>query len=385
MLKFEVRQELCTQCGLCARDCPVNIIDLQTGYPRIEADKEHTCIRCQHCLAICPTAALSILGRNPNQGRPVKGHLPDPEQMEILIKGRRSVRHYADENLDSSLIQRVLDVAWQAPTGVNMRQVRFSVIDDKDNLAVFRDAAYAGLEELIARGQLPEDKAFFAGGMTSDHNTSDIVDIYDASTGMWSTKNLSFPRAFLGGGGGNSNAATVCGKAYFVNGGKFDPTNSFWEERYSIIDIFDPSDGPNGTWTTEYLPYQNHRVNHTVVAIEYDTTLMIGGGGPCGNSVDIYKPNVCVPVPTRNLNLKSDYTIFPNPAREKLNINVSFKNKTSGHLALFDTSGHKVYQYGFNDDLFSHQIDLASFTPGVYLLEIRTDNERMVEKVMVLE
>lgn len=163
MLKFEIRQELCTRCGLCASDCPVNIIDLQTGYPRIEADKEQKCIRCQHCLAICPTAALSILGRNPNQGRLVQGHLPDPGQMEILIKGRRSVRQYADENLDPALIQRALDVAWQAPTGVNLRQVRFSVIDDKDNLAVFRNAAYAGLEELIAQGQLPEDKAFFAG------------------------------------------------------------------------------------------------------------------------------------------------------------------------------------------------------------------------------
>lgn len=163
MLKFVVRQEICTQCGLCAKDCPVNIIDLQTGYPRIGADKERTCIRCQHCLAICPTAAISILGKNPERSRSIKGNFPDPNQMEILIKGRRSIRHYQDENLDPALIKRMLDVAWQAPTGINMRQVQFSVIDDKKNLSVFRDEAYSGLEELIARGQLPEDKAFFAG------------------------------------------------------------------------------------------------------------------------------------------------------------------------------------------------------------------------------
>ncbi|MEN8687309.1 MAG: nitroreductase family protein [Desulfuromonadales bacterium] len=163
MLKFEVRQEICTQCGLCAKDCPVNIIDLRTGYPRIEAHKEGTCIKCQHCLAICPTAALSILGQRPEQGRSIKGRLPDPDRMEILIKGRRSVRQYRAENLDPALINRLLDVAWQAPTGVNLRQVRFSVIDDRQNLAVFRDEAYRGLAELIECGQLPEDKAFFAG------------------------------------------------------------------------------------------------------------------------------------------------------------------------------------------------------------------------------
>ncbi len=163
MLKFKVRREICIQCGLCVKDCPVNIIDLKTGYPRIGADKESNCIKCQHCLAICPTAALSILGKNPNLSRSIKGNFPDPNQMETLIKGRRSVRHYQDENLDPELIKRALDVAWQAPTGVNMRQVHFFVIDDKDNLAVLRDEAYRGLEELIARDQLPEDKAFFNG------------------------------------------------------------------------------------------------------------------------------------------------------------------------------------------------------------------------------
>ena len=163
MLKFKVRREICVQCGLCAKDCPVNIIDLKTGYPRIGADKESNCIKCQHCLAICPTAALSILGKSPNRSRSIKRDFPDPYQMETLIKGRRSVRHYQDENLDPELIKRALDVAWQAPTGVNMRQVHFFVIDDKDNLAVLRNEAYRGLEELIARGQLPEDKAFFTG------------------------------------------------------------------------------------------------------------------------------------------------------------------------------------------------------------------------------
>jgi nitroreductase len=83
--------------------------------------------------------------------------------METLIRGRRSVRHYLDENLDPALIRLALDVAWQAPTGINMRQVQFSVIDDKESLAVFRDETYRGLEELIARGQLPDEKAFFAG------------------------------------------------------------------------------------------------------------------------------------------------------------------------------------------------------------------------------
>lgn len=161
MLQFEITEAKCTKCAFCVRDCPARIIDMESGYPRIMAEKEASCLKCQHCLAICPTAALSILGRNPEQSRPLKNNLPDPDQLETLIKGRRSIRHYRDENLDPILLQRLFDVAWHAPTGVNMRQVQFSVIDDKEAMAKFREAVYSGLAKLVEAGQLPEERAMF--------------------------------------------------------------------------------------------------------------------------------------------------------------------------------------------------------------------------------
>lgn len=162
MLQFAIDSEKCTKCELCAKDCPVSVIDMDSGYPKISAEKEAACVQCQHCLAICPTAALSILGRQPEESKPLKGGFPGPDQLETLIKGRRSVRQYRDENLDSELLQRLLDVAWQAPTGINMRKVRFSVIDDKEKLAMFREETYQSLDALIAEGKLPEERAFFA-------------------------------------------------------------------------------------------------------------------------------------------------------------------------------------------------------------------------------
>ncbi len=162
MLQFEIAKDKCTRCGLCAKDCVVNIIDLDSGYPQIPAEKEMFCLKCQHCLAVCPTEALSILGKKPEQSRELKENFPDPTQLEMLIKGRRSIRHYEDENLEPELMQRLLDVAWQAPTGVNARQVQFSVIDDKEALAKFREATYAGLSRLIEAGELPDEQAMFA-------------------------------------------------------------------------------------------------------------------------------------------------------------------------------------------------------------------------------
>ena len=144
MLQFKVDEEKCTRCGICAKDCPVNVIDMVAGSPVIPAEKERHCIKCQHCLAVCPTGAISILGVDPAQSQPLSLHsFPEPDHLETLIKGRRSIRFYRDENLDPKLMQRLLDVAWHAPTGINARQVLFTVIDDKDTLAAFFKKARA--------------------------------------------------------------------------------------------------------------------------------------------------------------------------------------------------------------------------------------------------
>src|SRR5512138_2781635 len=127
MLEFNVDAQKCTKCGQCVADCPPRIIAMADGYPAIAPENEASCYRCQHCLAICPTGAVSILGLKPEASRPLAGNFPDPDRLEMLIKGRRSVRHYRDENLDPELLQHLLEVAWYAPTGVNSRQVRFTV------------------------------------------------------------------------------------------------------------------------------------------------------------------------------------------------------------------------------------------------------------------
>lgn len=78
------------------------------------------------------------------------------------MKGRRSVRQYQEENLDSELIQRLLNVARHAPTGINMDGVQFTVINDKEKLNTFREETYARLAALVESGELPEERAMYA-------------------------------------------------------------------------------------------------------------------------------------------------------------------------------------------------------------------------------
>jgi len=176
MLDFIVNNETCTHCGLCAADCPAAIIAMAQGYPSISLDKEPLCYKCQHCFTVCPVGAISILGLKPDRSLSLPGKLPNPQQMELLIRGRRSVRQYKDENLEPELLHRLLEVAAHAPSGMNCRQVRFTVVDDRTMLAQLRDEVMAGLGRLVLSGELPERLEFFAGFVKKwQENRVDVI------------------------------------------------------------------------------------------------------------------------------------------------------------------------------------------------------------------
>ncbi len=153
MIRFRVDEERCIQCGECVLDCPAGVIAMD-GYPRIE--NEAGCIQCQHCLAVCPTAAVSILGRDPDMSIALKGNLPDADRLTTLIKGRRAVRRYQDQDLAPALIDELLDIACHAPTGVNARSVLFTVVKERAVLHRLREDIIGRLAKLKEAGRLPE-------------------------------------------------------------------------------------------------------------------------------------------------------------------------------------------------------------------------------------
>ena len=161
MLNFKIDRDKCISCGGCAADCPVMIIDMQGGYPLIHKTKEKKCIRCQHCLAVCPTGALSIFGKDPQKSQSLAGNLPQPDQLSTLIRGRRSVRRYLDDNIDPQLIHDLLQTAWQAASGHNARQVNFFVVEDRAVMTRLRDIAYAGIKLAAEKAELPARLSFF--------------------------------------------------------------------------------------------------------------------------------------------------------------------------------------------------------------------------------
>ena len=134
-LNFTVDPTLCTQCDACAQDCPAHIIARSGSVPFIEASSEETCIHCQHCLAVCPAGAISIHGLTPKNSLPLSSHvLPSHEQMKTFVRGRRSVRQFRPENVPVALIDELLADIAHAPAGCNIRDLTFSVVDNRKDI-----------------------------------------------------------------------------------------------------------------------------------------------------------------------------------------------------------------------------------------------------------
>ena len=129
------------------------------------SDEWHMCWECQRCLAGCPTGALSICGKKPEDSLS-RDLLPSPLQMEALLTNRRSCRSFKQENVDPELIRHILHVCGNSPTGSCNQVYECTVIDDKEVMREFTSLLRDEMYQQAAKGIYPprftkEDLAVF--------------------------------------------------------------------------------------------------------------------------------------------------------------------------------------------------------------------------------
>jgi len=122
--------EKCNADGICAEVCPRKLItvDDNDSKPRAIPEAAELCITCGHCLTVCPTDAISLNGIDPESCPPVeKGLWPDYEQLDRLLKSRRSIRVYKDRPVDSKIIETLLETCRFSPSGSNGQPVNWII------------------------------------------------------------------------------------------------------------------------------------------------------------------------------------------------------------------------------------------------------------------
>jgi len=136
MAIVEINKETCTKCNACAIACGASlIIPVENDFPHFYPGADQFCMRCGHCVGVCPTGSLIHQEMPLEQCPPIDKKLePSFEQVCQLIKSRRSIREFQDKPVPREVIEKAIDVARYAPTGHNAQEVRWLVIDNREEI-----------------------------------------------------------------------------------------------------------------------------------------------------------------------------------------------------------------------------------------------------------
>jgi ferredoxin len=146
-----VDAERCNACGLCVRVCkgaPL-YLDPDSGRVRVDQTRVFGCIACGHCMVVCPHDAITVRGRDfgPEDmlALPPRAERAGYDALHALLLARRSVREFRSDEVESSLVEQILDAASAAPMGIPPSEVGVLVFEGRAAVKGFRDDLLAEL------------------------------------------------------------------------------------------------------------------------------------------------------------------------------------------------------------------------------------------------
>jgi nitroreductase/NAD-dependent dihydropyrimidine dehydrogenase PreA subunit len=136
MQLFQVDTKKCNRDGICIRECPFYI--LKAGIdrlPEMAPGAEEVCLHCGHCLAVCPTGAVTLDGVSPESCDPVQADPPvNAAALTRLVKTRRSIRVYKDRPVPRDMVERLVDTVRWTDTAKNGQPLHWLLVDGKENI-----------------------------------------------------------------------------------------------------------------------------------------------------------------------------------------------------------------------------------------------------------
>ncbi|MDD5428485.1 MAG: nitroreductase family protein [Candidatus Omnitrophica bacterium] len=153
MVTIEVNKKSCKGDGRCVEICPIGVLTMNktTHVPEFIPGGAERCINCGHCFAFCPPGAIKLSAMSVESAMKLEhAKLPSAEQVELLLKGRRSVRTYKDEPVPKESVEKLLDIARYAPSGINRQPVNWAVIMGKEKVRELGGLIAGWMEGLVA-------------------------------------------------------------------------------------------------------------------------------------------------------------------------------------------------------------------------------------------
>jgi nitroreductase/NAD-dependent dihydropyrimidine dehydrogenase PreA subunit len=142
MMKVDL--DKCIGCGICSKDCIVHDIKIVQGRANM---KNRACVKCGHCIAICPKNAVSTDDYDATEIKEFnkEDFYIESENLLNFIKFRRSIRNFKDKEVEFEKINKIIEAGRFTQTGGNTQNVSYIIV--KDKLQELRELALESLNQ----------------------------------------------------------------------------------------------------------------------------------------------------------------------------------------------------------------------------------------------
>ena len=130
---FTIDPDKCNRDGICVSECPSRVILAHSpkAVPEPAPDAEEHCIRCGHCVAVCPESAIRLAWMNPDDCRAVDPEPQfTPDQAEQFLASRRSIRTFRKKPVSHETLLKLVEIACQAPSAKNEQPWHWLVVEN---------------------------------------------------------------------------------------------------------------------------------------------------------------------------------------------------------------------------------------------------------------
>lgn len=154
---IKIDKEKCIGCGACVRDCfpgDIKIVKDKAAPANIR------CMDCGHCVAVCPTNAVTLLGYNMDEVVELAELETEisPELYLNHLKARRSIRQFTAQSVSEEALKMLLEAGRYSPTGSNLQNVSYFV--SRESVGKLRDMIFEELNSLAVN--TPDDGSFYS-------------------------------------------------------------------------------------------------------------------------------------------------------------------------------------------------------------------------------